>query len=388
MAQYESYAYRKAQADIVKHGWVISDALWNFNRQGAFEYLVLASETSNYQRLAVKDTQGAIFQEVFGKNPAGSQRLFLTLKLITAVPLEAKIVHAGKTIGRIEAIWYCHTIYLEIYILLALSTVWIIFFLVARLVNSKSMLEERVRTRTGELHALNRSLQVEVDEHRRAKADLRRSEEKFRAMFEQTVVGVSLCDAHSGEFIQTNQRYCDIFGYTFEELRRLSFQKLTHPADLQGDLEKMALLLEGKIRHFKLEKRYLHKDGSTIWGRITVAAMWEHGAEPEYHLAFLEDVTQSKKAEAALKESEKKLARSKKMESLGLLAGGVAHDLNNILSGIVSYPELLLLDLPEDSQLKKPIETIRESGSRAAAIVQDLLTVARGVAITRENVNP
>jgi CheY-like chemotaxis protein len=72
------------------------------------------------------------------------------------------------------------------------------------------------------------------------------------------------------------------------------------------------------------------------------------------------------------------------MESLGLLAGGVAHDLNNVLSGVVSYPELILIDLPEDSKLRKPIETMQKSGHRAAAIVEDLLTVARGVATTKE----
>ncbi len=71
------------------------------------------------------------------------------------------------------------------------------------------------------------------------------------------------------------------------------------------------------------------------------------------------------------------------MEAIGTLAGGVAHDLNNVLSGIVSYPELLLMDLPEDSHLRKPILTIQESGQRAAAIVQDLLTLARrGVVAT------
>jgi PAS domain S-box-containing protein len=94
-----------------------------------------------------------------------------------------------------------------------------------------------------------------------------------------------------------------------------------------------------------------------------------------------------KRAEQALRESEEKLARSRKMESLGLLAGGVAHDLNNVLSGIVSYPELIIMDLPEDSKLRKPIETMQESGHRAAAIVQDLLTVARGVATTKEPLN-
>ena len=87
------------------------------------------------------------------------------------------------------------------------------------------------------------------------------------------------------------------------------------------------------------------------------------------------------------KNLEAKLRRTQKMESLGLMAGGIAHDLNNILSGIVSYPELLLMDLSEDSPLRKPIKTIKDSGMRAADVVSDLLTVARGVATGKEVLN-
>jgi len=76
------------------------------------------------------------------------------------------------------------------------------------------------------------------------------------------------------------------------------------------------------------------------------------------------------------------LQRAQKMEAIGMLAGGVAHDLNNVLSGLVSYPELILMDLPEESPLQKPIRTIQQSGERAANIVQDLLTLARrGVSV-------
>ena len=91
-----------------------------------------------------------------------------------------------------------------------------------------------------------------------------------------------------------------------------------------------------------------------------------------------------RKRTAKLQESQQQLNRAQKMEAIGMMAGGVAHDLNNILSGIISYPELLLLQLPESSKLREPIKAIQDSGKRAATVVADLLTVARGAASTKE----
>ena len=135
-------------------------------------------------------------------------------------------------------------------------------------------------------------------------------------------------------------------------------------------------ILMVRIRRTDDEERILEINGSLInyIGRPAI-------------LAVVRDVTERIREEEALKKSEEKIVRLRKMESLGLLAGGVAHDLNNVLSGIVSYPELLLLGLPEDSKLRRPIKTIQESGQRAVAIVQDLLTVARGVAVSKDPLN-
>ena len=89
------------------------------------------------------------------------------------------------------------------------------------------------------------------------------------------------------------------------------------------------------------------------------------------------EIAERKQAEEAKRRLELQLRHSEKLEAIGTLAGLVAHDLNNILSGVVSYPELLLMDLPEHSQLKEPLSTIHHSGLKATAVVQDLLTLAR-----------
>jgi PAS domain S-box-containing protein len=104
-------------------------------------------------------------------------------------------------------------------------------------------------------------------------------------------------------------------------------------------------------------------------------------------LEIFRDITDRKQAEEERAKLETQLQQAKKMETIGILAGGVAHDLNNILSGIISYPELLLMDLPEDSPLRKPLLTIKSSGERAAVVVQDLLTMARRGVISTEIIN-
>jgi PAS domain S-box-containing protein len=181
----------------------------------------------------------------------------------------------------------------------------------------------------------------------------------------------------------TNQQAFSLFGYSKQDFANgLSCMDILIPEDRTRGRENVAKRFKGE-EFGATEYRCLRKNGSVFPALFNTSPINRRGVI-EGLRGIVVDLTERKQAEEALRAGEEKLARLKKMESLGLLAGGVAHDLNNILAGIVSYPDLLLWDLPPNSKLRKPIETIRDAWHRASAIVQDLLTVARGVATTKE----
>jgi PAS domain S-box-containing protein len=184
------------------------------------------------------------------------------------------------------------------------------------------------------------------------------------------------------------------YGYEPKELLGTNVIKLVYPEDREKTIHKIKERRTGDRSTKSFETKFLTKNQMPVSFEVFIISAEGLYSSSEAGLGdFLgtqgiaRDISARKQAEEALRQSQEKIARLQKMESLGLLAGGVAHDLNNVLSGIVSYPELLLLDLPEDSRLRGPIETMKKSGQRAVAIVQDLLTVARGVATMKEPLN-
>ncbi|MBW1764897.1 MAG: response regulator, partial [Deltaproteobacteria bacterium] len=220
-------------------------------------------------------------------------------------------------------------------------------------------------------------------ERKKAEEALLESEEKYRLLTELLPIAIFELD-NQANITFANKSALQSTGFTQKDIDGgLNMLQVIAPQDHDRALRMSQQVMQG-IFSDGSEYNIQRKDGSTYPSFINTRP--SRGTTSGI-TGYLFDLTRIKEAEKALQESEAKLARSKKMESLGLLAGGVAHDLNNVLSGIVSYPELLLLDLPGDSKLRKPIETMQESGHRAAAIVQDLLTLARGVATTKEPLN-
>jgi PAS domain S-box-containing protein len=140
---------------------------------------------------------------------------------------------------------------------------------------------------------------------KRTQETLRESEERFRATFEQAAVGISHCDLN-GQFLRVNQKFCEIIGYTQEELITGTFRDITFPDDFVVNLDYARSLLAGEIGHYKMKKRYIRKDGAIVWGHQTVSLVREPSGEPKYFVVVVEDISDRILAEETLQESEER----------------------------------------------------------------------------------
>ncbi|MGD9251725.1 MAG: response regulator [Desulfobacterales bacterium] len=207
----------------------------------------------------------------------------------------------------------------------------------------------------------------------RAYQKLRRSEEKYRDIFENVSDFLYAHDLQ-GRLIEANIAFLKAGGIQDMDLTNLEIRNLL-PAHLQPRFDEYLRDIQKNGQAEGITK-LRRQDGSHLVVEYRNSLVYDDG-QPVAVRGCGRDITERWQARHEKKRLEGMLERARKMEAIGTLAGGVAHDLNNILSGIVGFPELLLMDLPTDSPLRKPIKTIQESGQKAAAIVQDLLTMAR-----------
>ncbi len=146
----------------------------------------------------------------------------------------------------------------------------------------------------------------DITERKQAEEVIRTGERKFRAIYEQAPTGIATLDSLTGRFTQINQKYCDITGYSQEEMLDRTFQELTHPDDLQADLDHMQQVLTGQVSSFQMEKRYIRKTGEIIWVNLICVPLWLAHNDPRQHIAMVEDITHRKQAEKSLQESEER----------------------------------------------------------------------------------
>jgi PAS domain S-box-containing protein len=165
----------------------------------------------------------------------------------------------------------------------------------------------------------------DISERKQAEAAIRESQERFRLAFNDAAIGMTLVSPE-GRFLQVNQALCDIVGYSETELLATDFQTITHPDDLDADLEYVGQLLAGEIRTYQMEKRYIHKLGHTVWIVLCVSLVRSQSGQPLYFIAQIKNISDRKNAERALKESEERLQLALEASGDGLWDWNIPHD--------------------------------------------------------------
>jgi PAS domain S-box-containing protein len=152
----------------------------------------------------------------------------------------------------------------------------------------------RVRT-----HMELRNLQLNLEGMiAKSTAEVIEREQRFQATFEQAAVGIAHMSPE-GRFLRVNKKFCDIVGYSEDEMLGLTFQDITHPDDLDADLEYVRQVLDREIETYSMDKRYYRKDGATVWVNLTVSLVFDRGGSPNYFVSVIKDISERKLAEEA-----------------------------------------------------------------------------------------
>ncbi len=207
----------------------------------------------------------------------------------------------------------------------------------------------------------------DVTEIEIAQKALRESEERFRKTFEQTAVGIAHVSPE-GRIIRLNQRFCEIIGYSEEDALNMNFMDITHPEDKNLNEPYIEKQLDNKLDSFRMEKRYIHKSGRTLWVNKYSSAVRNDSGDIKYLVIAIDDITNRKKAEAELQ-------RISKLESLGTLAGGIAHNFKNILASVSLNTGLARI---KPKNMDKYLDRIESSIDQASALANRFQTFTKG----------
>ena len=156
-----------------------------------------------------------------------------------------------------------------------------------------------------------------ITQRRRAEAALAESEARFRAMFEQAAVGIASVGL-DGRWIGVNRRLCEILGYSEDEILGRTFQAVTHPEDIETDLAFIEQLLAGQVDSYSMEKRYVRKDGATVWAQLAVALVRNSQGQPEHFVSVVEDISERHAAVASLKAAEERFSLAARASGVGV----------------------------------------------------------------------
>ncbi|MGA9377777.1 MAG: PAS domain S-box protein, partial [Phormidium sp.] len=227
----------------------------------------------------------------------------------------------------------------------------------------------------------------DITDHFQAEQALRDSEARFRSAFEDAATGMALT-ATDGKFLRVNAAFCEFVGYPEAELLAINFQAITHPDDLDLDLNYVQQCLRGELRNYELEKRYLHKLGYTVWGLLSVSLLRNAQGEPLYFISQIQEITDRKRTEADLKEKNRRwrsLLDNVQLIVVGLDQQGLIEYANPFFLKLTGYSEAEVLGKswidkflpsPRKSEIRQIFQEIIQEVNTHSYVINPILTLA------------
>jgi PAS domain S-box-containing protein len=229
-------------------------------------------------------------------------------------------------------------------------------------------IETAVRERTA-------ALQSEIHERGMAEAALRESEQRFRNILNNVPIGVIYTDLR-GKVKQTNPRFCELTGYSEQELLMLSLEDYTHPDDMEQDAELLGQLVRGELPMYRRHKRYIAKSGATVWVQATVSLLRYADGKPRSIVGVVEDITEHLRLEEAERAREAAEASNRaKSEFLSRMS----HELRTPLNAMLGFAQLLELDprQPLSAEQQPWVSQIQQAGWHLLEMINDVLDLSR-----------
>jgi PAS domain S-box-containing protein len=242
--------------------------------------------------------------------------------------------------------------------------------------------ETAVRNDQGRF-VMSRSTLVDISGRKAAETARRQSEERFRRYFELSLIGMAVTSPQK-DWLEVNDRLCEMLGYSRAELTHLTWAELTHPADLEIDLDYFSRMLNGELDGYTHDKRFIHKDGHVVDASISVKPLYRPDGSVDCFVALVQDIGERKQTEAELRynrdelsAANAELARAARLKDEFLAS--MSHELRTPLTGILNLSEALQEQVygPLTDKQQQSLRTIEESGRHLLDLINDILDLSR-----------
>jgi len=208
-----------------------------------------------------------------------------------------------------------------------------------------------------------------------APAARERGDVAFREAFTHAAIGMAIVSLE-GRWLRVNDALCRMMECTEADFLRTTFQEITHPDDLETDLEYARRLVAGEITHYHMEKRYVRRDGTVLPILLSVALVREPDGTPAHFVAQVQDLTSQRRLVAERLAAERRVAELERQASMNLIAGAIAHDFNNLLASIIGFTTLAREHTVPGSVVARSLDEIDAASQAAAELAQQMLAYA------------